>query len=163
MKCAFCKNSNTVPLVNLGYTPFSNAIIQKEDFYSPELSYPLEVQVCLSCKLVHNKHLVPANSLFKSDYSYFSSFSSSFLKHSKKFAEETIDTLKLNNESFVIELASNDGYLLQFFKMNKIPCLGIEPTRSTAKVAISKGIKVINDFFTYDLSKKLKKNIKVQI
>jgi 2-polyprenyl-3-methyl-5-hydroxy-6-metoxy-1,4-benzoquinol methylase len=123
----------------------------------PEVFFPLRVWVCDNCFLVQIDEYEKSSVIFNNDYVYFSSFSTSWLNHAKKYCEEVVKRLSLNEDSKVIEIASNDGYLLQFFLEKKIPVLGIEPTKNTASIAIEKGIETVTDFFGTVLAEELTK------
>lgn len=155
MKCRYCKTSLEKIFLDLGYTPLSNAYLHKNDLNKPEIYYPLKIYVCENCWLVQTKDYVNSKIIFNSKYAYFSSTSSSWLEHVKNYSEEVIKELSLNKDSYVIEVASNDGYLLKNFLARGIPCLGIEPTASTATVAKKRGIPVISKFFCKVLAKQL--------
>ena len=129
-------------------------LIKKEEFVK-EKKFDLIVYVCKKCWLVQTKQIVNKRIFFNNNYPYYSSISKTWLKHSKLYVNKITKELKLNNSSNVIEIASNDGYLLQYFKKKNIPCLGIEPTQNTAAVCQKKGIKVIKKFFSYKLSKEI--------
>jgi SAM-dependent methyltransferase len=122
----------------------------------PEKWYPLKVLVCEKCWLVQTEDFVGASEMFSEDYAYFSSFSSSWLKHAKDYVNKITARFNLKNESTFVEIAANDGYLLQYIKDMNIPCYGIEPTSSTAEAARAKGIEIIEDFFSVDMANKLK-------
>jgi SAM-dependent methyltransferase len=140
----------------LGFAPPSNAYLIEEDLDKPETYYPLRVQVCHKCYLVQTRDYVSQGDVFKSDYSYFSSTSSSWLEHARRFAEKSIVEFALNENSLVIEVASNDGYLLTNYMRAGIGTLGIEPTASTAQVAIESGIKTIIEFLDEPLALSMK-------
>jgi 2-polyprenyl-3-methyl-5-hydroxy-6-metoxy-1,4-benzoquinol methylase len=123
----------------------------------PEVFFPLRVWVCDNCFLVQIDEYEKSSAIFNNDYVYFSSFSTSWLNHAKKYCEEVVKRLSLNEDSKVIEIASNDGYLLQFFLEKKIPVLGIEPTKNTASIAIEKGIETVTEFFGTVLAEDLTK------
>lgn len=157
MNCRFCSNSiKDNLLIDLGTSPASNAYLSKEDLEKPELFFPLKVLFCDHCWLVQTLDFISRENLFKSDYDYHSSFSLSFLKHAEIYVKNSIKRFDLNKKSFVIEVASNDGYLLQYFKKENIKNLGIEPTRSSARIALSKGINTIEEFFGEETAVKLK-------
>ncbi len=156
-KCRFCKNTLKTIFADLNMAPIVNNYIKKENFYKEEVTYPLITYVCDNCKLVQTLDFNPSEQIFTDDYAYFSSFSSSWLEHSKGYVDMIIKKLHLNENSHVLEIASNDGYLLQYFKERNIPHLGIEPCKSVADVAIIKGISTLIDFFCLDLSKKIPK------
>ncbi len=159
MNCRFCKKENLNDIfVDLINSPASNSFLSKEQLNEPEVFYPLRIYVCTNCKLVQIDEYKKSDDIFDKDYAYFSSFSTSWLKHSKKYVDMISDKLSLGENSLVTEIASNDGYLLQYFNEKKIPCLGIEPTASTAKVAKEKGVEVLEDFFGSSLAQKIEKS-----
>ncbi len=164
MNCRFCKTSLEHVFIDLLNSPASNSFLTKEQLNEPETFYPLKVYTCHKCFLVQVDEYKKSDAIFNSEYVYFSSYSSSWLAHAKEYTQKMIDRFGFNNKSAVIEIASNDGYLLQYFKEKGIPVLGIEPAANTAKVAISKGIKTITDFFGVRLAKELSgKNIKADL
>jgi SAM-dependent methyltransferase len=135
--------------------PPSNAYLSKEDLEKPEPKYPLRLLVCTNCWLVQTEDFVGRDKLFTSDYAYFSSTSKSWLDHAAKYCEKIIPQLGLGSKSLVVEIASNDGYLLKNFLVAGIPCLGIEPTASTAAAAEALGIPVMREFFGEKLGRAL--------
>lgn len=141
--------------MDLGFAPHANAYLDAEDLCSPEIHYPLRVKVCHRCWLVQTEDYARAEELFGADYAYFSSTSSSWLEHAAGYVRMIIDRLQLGPENFVIEVASNDGYLLKNFMAAQIPCLGIEPTASTAVAAEALGIAVTREFFGESLGRRL--------
>jgi hypothetical protein len=147
MKCRHCHTPLSLEMIDLGTAPPSNAYLTSAQLDAPELYYPLKVLVCESCWLVQTQDFSRADELFNESYAYFSSYSSSWLAHAKRYVNEMTSRFGLNSSSLVMEVASNDGYLLQYFKQLNIPCFGVEPTKSTAQVAKSKGIDVIERFF----------------
>ena len=155
MKCRHCNNLLKQTFLDLGYAPPSNSYLNKKDLSKPEIYYPLKIRVCNKCWLVQTEDYAKAETFFTPDYAYFSSISSSWLLHAKKYSDKIIKELNLNKKSYVVEIASNDGYLLKNFIKKKIPCLGIEPTKSTADVAKKLKIPVIRKFFTESLSNKI--------
>lgn len=155
MKCRHCAALLQHEVVDLGYAPPSNAYLNKAQLSQPEKYYPLKVLVCDQCWLVQTEDYTQADELFNADYAYFSSTSPSWLAHAKKYCDQMTEELKLNSSSLVIELASNDGYLLKNFVAAKIPCLGIEPTNSTAQAARQIGVPVIEEFFGQELATRL--------
>jgi SAM-dependent methyltransferase len=157
MKCRHCKKELTHEFINLFNAPPSNSYLKQDQLNEPEVLYPLKIFVCDNCFLVQIEEYKKSDKIFNEDYAYFSSYSSSWLEHSKQYVEMISKKLNLDESSFIIEIASNDGYLLQYFKEKNIPCLGIEPTASTAKIAKEKGINVIENFFDSKLAKSLKK------
>ena len=158
MKCRFCKEVLKIEFVDLVNQPASNSYLSKEQLNEPEVFYPLKIFVCSNCKLVQIDDYKKSNDIFDNDYAYFSSYSTSWLAHAKDYVDSMTERLSLDQNSKVIEIASNDGYLLQFFKEKNIPCLGIEPTSNTAAVAREKGIEVIGDFFGSSLANTLEKS-----
>lgn len=155
MNCRHCGVPLTHTFLDLGHAPPSNAYLTAEDLSRPETYYPLRVKVCDQCWLVQTEDYADADKLFSSDYAYFSSTSSSWLAHARAYAETIVRELDLDDSSFVIEVASNDGYLLKNFIAAGIPCLGIEPTNSTATAAEQLGIPVLRKFFGETLGKRL--------
>ena len=158
MKCRFCKEVLKIEFVDLVNQPASNSYLSKEQLNEPEVFYPLKIFVCSNCKLVQIDEYKKSSDIFDNDYAYFSSYSTSWLAHAKDYVDSMTERLSLDQNSKVIEIASNDGYLLQFFKEKNIPCLGIEPTSNTAAVAREKGIEVIGDFFGSSLANTLEKS-----
>jgi len=157
MNCRFCTTPLTSEFLDLVNSPASNSFLTKEQLNEPEIFYPLKLFVCDSCRLVQIDEYKKSDDIFDKNYIYFSSFSTSWVEHAKNYVDMISSRLKLNQDSFVIEIAANDGYLLQYIKENNIPCLGIEPTSSTAKVAREKGIEILEEFFSLALAKSLKK------
>lgn len=147
MICRHCHNSLQHVFLDLGFAPPSNAYLSKEDLNKPEQYFPLKLFVCEYCWLVQTEDYAQATELFNSDYAYFSSTSKSWLAHAKDYCEMITERLGLNQNSHVVEVASNDGYLLRNFVEASIPCLGIEPTISTAVVAEKFEIPVLREFF----------------
>lgn len=155
MKCRHCGSEVSLPFVDLGFAPPSNAYLTAKALREPEKYYPLRVMVCEHCWLVQTEDFTRPHDLFDHQYAYFSGISTTWLAHCRHFVEEMQATLSLNIHSHVVEVAANDGYLLQFVKGAGIPCTGIEPTTSTATAARSKGLDIIEDFFGAKLAKKL--------
>jgi SAM-dependent methyltransferase len=155
MKCRHCGTLLAHTFLDLGFAPPSNAYLTQADLAKPEKHYPLKIKVCDHCWLVQTEDYAQADELFSSDYAYFSSTSSSWLAHAKTYAEQITQRLGLSSNSLVIEVASNDGYLLRNFVAAVIPCLGIEPTASTATAAEKLGIPVLQEFFGENLGKRL--------
>lgn len=160
LTCRFCGTPLKHTFVDLGMSPIANAYIKLEDVDKMEPFYPLHVYVCSKCFLVQLPSSIAREIIFNDEYAYFSSYSESWLLHCKKYVEIMIKRFNFNKKSFVLELASNDGYLLQFFKELRIPVLGIEPTTNTAKVAIKKGIPTLIKFFGTQTAKDLEKERK---
>ena len=155
MNCRHCGFPLENTFLDLGFAPPSNAYLNQADLTKPEKYYPLKVKVCSHCWLVQTEDYAQADELFSSDYAYFSSTSSGWLAHATKYAKSMIERFKLNTNSFVIEIASNDGYLLKNFVDAGVPCLGIEPTASTAAAAEKLGIPVMREFFGEVIAKEL--------
>lgn len=157
MKCRHCGADVSHVLVDLGVAPPSNAYLTKMALKRPEKYFPLRVLVCESCWLVQAEAYSRAAELFNEEYAYFSSFSSEWLAHAKKYVDEMIDRFGLSQSSVVGEAAANDGYLLQFVKEQGISCYGIEPTASTANAARQKGIEIVQDFLNVSLAGELRR------
>lgn len=155
MKCRHCGTALEHSFLDLGFAPPSNAYLSPEDLSRPEVHYPLRVKVCHRCWLVQTEDYTSAAELFNADYAYFSSTSSSWLKHAAEYSNMIAERLALGPTSHVVEVASNDGYLLKNFVAAGIPCLGIEPTASTAAAAEALGIPVIREFFDEALGRRL--------
>ena len=155
MNCRHCSASLSHTFLDLGFAPPSNAYLTAADLAKPEKYFPLRVKVCDQCWLVQTEDHAQANELFSPDYAYFSSTSSGWLAHAEHYAAQVSSELSLNADSLVIEVASNDGYLLKNFVAMRIPCIGIEPTDSTATAAEEKGIPVLREFFGEALGKQL--------
>lgn len=155
MKCRFCQNELTQEVIDMINAPPSNSFLTQKQLTEPEVFYPLKLYVCEKCWLVQIDEYKKSNKIFDQNYVYFSSYSKSWLAHAKKYVEMIIPRLGLESKSNVIEIASNDGYLLRYFQEKNIPCLGIEPAENTARVAVEKGIPVISEFFGESLAKQL--------
>lgn len=155
MKCRFCNHSIQTEFADLVNSPPSNSYLTIDQLNEPEVFYPLKVMVCEKCFLVQVDEYKKSSDIFNSEYAYFSSYSTSWLDHCKRYTEMMIKRFGYTEKSRVTEIASNDGYLLQYFKQKNIPVLGIEPTANTAKIAISKGIPSVIDFFGVRLAEQL--------
>ena len=155
MKCRHCETPLSHTFLDLGFAPPSNAYLTADDLARPERYYPLKIRVCDQCWLVQTEDYAQADELFSSDYAYFSSTSTGWLAHAAQYAQSMILQLGLTQASRVIEVASNDGYLLKNFIAASIPCIGIEPTASTAAAAEKLGITVLREFFGEELGKRL--------
>jgi SAM-dependent methyltransferase len=155
MRCRHCSSPLQDTFLDLGFAPLSNAYLTESDLSSPEPYYPLELKVCRHCWLVQTNIDARAIQVFPSDYAYFSSVSSSWLEHAHRYAQAVIRRLELTGNSLVVEVGCNDGYLLRNFVSAGIPCLGIEPTASTADAAEKLGISVIREFFGQTLAARL--------
>jgi predicted TPR repeat methyltransferase len=153
MKCRHCGAELQLPLIDLGSAPPSNAYLTESTLHAPEKWFPLRVLVCTECWLAQTEDYAGAEELFDADYAYFSSFSSTWLQHAERYTDQMVERFKLGENSHVVEVAANDGYLLQYFKAQGIPCLGIEPTASTAIAARAKGIEIVEDFFGVRLAR----------
>jgi 2-polyprenyl-3-methyl-5-hydroxy-6-metoxy-1,4-benzoquinol methylase len=147
MKCRCCQHDLNLVLVDLGHLPPSNSFLTPEQLDGPEVHYPLKVWVCEHCWLGQVGEFKRAEDIFSSDYVYFSSYSASWLDHARRYVDHISERLALGAQSRVVEIASNDGYLLQYFQQRGIPCLGVEPTEGTAQACRAKGIDVVTDFF----------------
>jgi 2-polyprenyl-3-methyl-5-hydroxy-6-metoxy-1,4-benzoquinol methylase len=155
MKCRHCEAELTLPLIDLGSAPPSNAYLTEKTLKAPEKWFPLKVLVCQECWLAQTEDYAGAEDLFDADYAYFSSVSSSWLKHAERYVSDMVERFNLDEKAHVVEVAANDGYLLKYVKGMRIPCLGIEPTSSTAKAAREKGIEIVEEFFGVALANKL--------
>jgi 2-polyprenyl-3-methyl-5-hydroxy-6-metoxy-1,4-benzoquinol methylase len=155
MKCRHCGAEVTLTLIDLGSAPPSNAYLTKLTMRRPEKWFPLKVLVCESCWPVQAEAYSRAAELFNDEYAYFSSFSAIWLAHAEHYVSVMVERFGLRTDSHVVEVASNDGYLLQYVKQRGIPCLGIEPTASTASAARLKGIETLEEFFGVGLAQKL--------
>ena len=155
MKCRHCQRQVTLPLIDLGSAPPSNAYLTHITLRRPEKWFPLKVVICEACWLVQAEAYSRAAELFNEEYAYFSSFSSQWLKHAETYVQTMVERFGLTADSRVVEVASNDGYLLQYVKQRGIPCLGIEPTASTAAASRLKGIEIIEEFFGVGLAIRL--------
>ena len=147
MTCRHCKAPLDLVLADLGHQPPSNAYLSAAEIERPEVHAPLKAYVCTSCWLGQLPAHHAAHDLFTSDYAYFSSVSATWVEHARRYVAAMIERFALGPQSLVVEIASNDGYLLQHVKAAGIPCLGIEPTRSTAAAARGKGIETLEEFF----------------
>ena len=155
MTCRFCGAPLARTFVDLGRAPLSNAFLTAEQLRLPEPHFPLHVYVCDQCLLVQLEEFAPAEQIF-GDYLYFSSYSDVWLRHAEAYAARMMDELRLGPQSFVVEIASNDGYLLQYFQRRGISVLGVEPAANVASVAIANGIPTEIAFFGTDTAERLK-------
>ncbi len=147
MNCRHCHAPLADVFIDLGAAPPSNAFLRAQDLARPELHFPLKVYTCHACLLVQVDEVQRHDALFSDDYVYFSSFSSSWLAHARRYVDEVVERLELGVQSLVMEVASNDGYLLQYLQQRGIACIGVEPTAGTARVARDKGIESVEAFF----------------
>ncbi|WP_068426598.1 class I SAM-dependent methyltransferase [Piscicoccus intestinalis] len=138
--CRICASPLTRTFVDLGAAPPCEAILSADGAEKGETAYPLHVRICERCLLVQLPEVVPAEEIFTAEYAYFSSFSTSWIEHARRYTVAMVERFGLSEDSFVVEVASNDGYLLQHFRDAGIPCLGIEPTANTAAAAVERGI-----------------------
>ncbi len=146
--CRFCRTPLVDTFLDLGEQPLANSFLTAEQLAAgTERSYPLHVRVCRNCFLVQADDAVPADHIFDADYAYFSSYSTSWVEHARRYAETMAERFNLGPESLVVEVASNDGYLLQHFVAMDIPVLGVEPTANTAQAAIARGVPTEVAFF----------------
>jgi len=155
MNCRHCGTPLEHIFLDLGFAPPSNAYLTTDDLLTPETFFPLKLYVCEDCWLVQTEDYARADELFRPDYAYFSSTSSTWLEHASRYVETIRQRLELAPNNFVIEIASNDGYLLKNFVAAGIPCLGIEPTAGTAAAAEAMGIPVLREFFSANLAREL--------
>jgi SAM-dependent methyltransferase len=155
MKCRHCSAELKLKFVDLGSAPPSNSYLTEAALHKPEKYYPLRVLVCNECWLVQTDDFAECEEFFSSDYAYFSSFSDSWLTHSRNYVESMSARFSLSDKSHVVEIAANDGYLLQYFCDKGIPCLGIEPTASTAAAAREKGVEIVESFFGRNKAREL--------
>ncbi|MEW6562284.1 MAG: class I SAM-dependent methyltransferase [Pseudomonadota bacterium] len=147
MHCRHCHNDLKHVFLDLGFAPPSNAYLSLDELRKPEVYYPLKLYVCEECWLVQTEDYAQAEDLFSRDYAYFSSTSKSWLQHAARYCDQVISRFGLGPEHFVIEVAANDGYLLKNFVARNIPCLGVEPTDSTANAAEQLGVPILREFF----------------
>jgi SAM-dependent methyltransferase len=152
VKCRHCSAALSLPFLDLGSAPPSNAYLSEEGLRAPETWFPLRLLVCECCWLVQTEDHAGREALFTDDYAYFSSFSTSWLAHSQAYVQAMQRRLGLGPDSLVAEIAANDGYLLQYVQQASIPCYGVEPTASTAAAARAKGIRIVERFFGMELA-----------
>lgn len=153
--CRSCEQPNLEIFLDLGCSPLADRLLSEEMLEQPEATFPLEVAFCHNCALVQILETVPPEELFCNNYPYYSSVSSTFLDHSRDNVLELIETRNLNTDSFVIELASNDGYLLKNYVEKDIPCLGIDPAKGPSNTAEKVGVTILCTFFTQNLARRL--------
>lgn len=155
MNCRHCSARLKLELIDLGNSPPSNAYLSAAGLLAPEKTYPLKVMVCEQCWLAQTLDFAQADELFSAEYAYFSSFSTTWLQHAERYVADMVERFDLGRDSRVVEIASNDGYLLQYVKGRGIPCLGIEPTASTARASRAKGIETLEEFFGAEVGARL--------
>ena len=153
--CRLCGTALRRTFVDLGMSPLCESFLDAEDLNRMEPFYPLHVRICEECLLVQLETYVPAEEIFGGDYAYFSAYSDSWVEHARVYAERMTERLALSHESLVVELASNDGYLLQHFVRAGIPALGIDPARNVAEAARARGVDTLCEFFGADLAEQL--------
>jgi SAM-dependent methyltransferase len=156
MACRLCDSESLEPVLALGRTPLADALLRPEDLSVPEPMFPLELGFCSNCGLSQIAETVPPEMLFCRDYPYYSSYSDALLRHARDNAERLIESRGLNEKSLVIELASNDGYLLQNFVAHRVPVLGIDPAQGPARAAEEKGVPTLCRFFGSELAQELR-------
>ncbi|MBI2932230.1 MAG: class I SAM-dependent methyltransferase [Planctomycetes bacterium] len=154
--CRSCGDERLELILSLGRIPLANALLTREDLAKPEERFPLDLAFCPSCSLVQILDTVPPEKLFR-EYLYFSSFSDTMLKHAQEHVARLVETQKLGRDSLAMEIASNDGYLLQHFVKRGVPVLGVEPARNVARAAEEKGVRTVTEFFGRDLARELPK------
>jgi SAM-dependent methyltransferase len=155
MRCRHCGSELSLQLIDLGSAPPSNAYLTATSFHAPEKWFPLRVLVCKECWLAQTEDMTGEEELFDAEYAYFSSYSTTWLQHAERYVVDMQARFSLNETSHVVEIAANDGYLLQFVTARNIPCTGVEPTARTATAARAKGISIVEDFFGTRLAKEL--------
>lgn len=155
MKCRHCSADLILPFADLGASPPSNSYLSRDGLSGPETWYPLRVLTCTDCWLVQTQDFARRDEFFSEDYAYFSSFSDTWLRHADAYVAAMAERFGLGPGSLVVEVASNDGYLLRYVQARGIPCLGIEPTASTAAAARALGLEVLQDFFGVELASRL--------
>jgi hypothetical protein len=155
VNCRGCQAELVLTFLDLGMSPIANNLVLPKDIDKPDAFYPLHVMTCTQCALVQIPEVNRREELFRADYVYFSSYSTTWLEHSQSYAKQMLDLLQLSSSDLVIEVASNDGYLLQYFNQAGVKVMGIEPSASVAEVAIEKNIPTVIDFFGTDLAKTL--------
>lgn len=155
MKCRFCDNNLSYIFSDLGNSPLSNSYLKKEDLHKPELIFPLKAYVCENCYLVQLDEFQTPEKIFGEHYAYFSSYSKTWLLHIKKYTETICNRFHISKNNLIVEIASNDGCLLQNFQSKKLNVLGIEPAPNVAKIAQQNGVPTLIDFFSLELAHKL--------
>ena len=152
--CRFCGTSLRHTFVDLGMSPLCESYLSSEQLNGMEPFYPLHANVCHNCYLVQLESYVSPEYIF-TEYAYFSSYADTWLQHAKAYTDLMVERFHLNEQSYVVEIASNDGYLLQYFVEKNIPCLGIEPAANVAKVALDKGVPTLVEFFGVESARRL--------
>jgi SAM-dependent methyltransferase len=152
--CRHCGASLALTVVDLGKSPLCQTVLTTQQLEQPEVFYPLHARACERCWLVQIPEFVPPEDIF-TEYAYFSAYSDSWVEHSRKYVDAMTERLALGNDSFVVELASNDGYLLQHFLPLGVPVLGVEPAQNVAEAAIARGVPTMTEFFGAELGRRL--------
>lgn len=155
MSCRHCGEVSLLPFLDLGRAPPSNSYLSQSQLSTKQDTYPLVIEVCAKCWLVQTQDFASRETFFSKDYAYFSSFSSSWLSHAENYVADMRVRFNLDETCQIVEIAANDGYLLQYVKELNIPCYGVEPTESTAQAAREKGIEIVQEFFGEKLGKAL--------
>jgi SAM-dependent methyltransferase len=155
MNCRHCKTRLSHVFIDLGSQPPSNSFLTPEQLNKPEMTFPLKIFICPECFLVQVDEHKSAAEIFSAEYVYYSSYSSSWLEHARRYTDMAVERFSLGSDSLVVEIASNDGYLLQYMKALGIPCFGVEPSTATAAAALKKGIESVTEFFGKGLSETL--------
>ncbi len=155
-RCRSCRKEGLQVFLDLGSSPLADRLLRREDLQLPEPKYPLQVAFCPACALVQILETVAPAELFCNRYPYYSSFSPALLRHSRENVTDVIHARGLNSRSFVVELASNDGYLLKNYVAGGIPCLGVDPAEGPAEAAVASGVPTLCDFFNVELAEKLR-------
>ncbi|KAA9339244.1 class I SAM-dependent methyltransferase [Hymenobacter busanensis] len=155
MNCRHCGSSLHHVFADLGHCPPANSMLSSAQLDEPELHYPLKTYVCDNCFLVQVGEVKKAVEIFGNEYTYFSSYSSSWLEHARRYVDMMMERFGYTADSLVVEAASNDGYLLQYFRQYGVPVLGIDPTANTAHMAAERGIETLVEFFTTELARNL--------
>ena len=163
VRCRSCRSELKLTLIDLGSSPIANNLETDYDLNLQSEKFPLKVLTCHVCSLVQLSETISEKNLFASNYSYYSSYSTSWLTHSKNYVDEIIHFLEINENDLVIEIASNDGYLLQFFREAGINVLGIEPAADVANVAINKKIPTLIDYFSESIARELRTKLKPKL
>jgi SAM-dependent methyltransferase len=156
VNCRHCGAALHLQMLDLGHAPPSNAFLDADQLRGAETWYPLRILVCETCWLVQTQEHGAGDALFGDDYAYFSGFSSTWLAHAQTYVSAMVDRFVLGRDSLVVEVAANDGYLLQYVQQSGVPCYGVEPTAGTAAVARGKGLEVVQEFFGVALARKLR-------
>jgi len=155
MNCRHCGTPLSLSFLDLGSAPPSNAYLGNDQLAAAELHYPLHLMTCTTCWLVQTVDYAGREAFFSDEYAYFSSVSKSWVAHAERYVTEMVERFGLDERCRVVEIAANDGYLLQFVQQRGIPCYGVEPTLGTATAARAKGIEIVGEFFGTSLATEL--------